>query len=179
MTFNTRTWPANGDTAGSVAVSYGPRNVDQHFGGEAADDIIKYAAWTFSYDNLPADGYDGLAKFIPAGSIILEAYFQVITAFTGGTSYDIDFVDSAGTAIGTGSDKLWDALLLTEIDSSAVGTAIKSSTHTGTNSGNVLAGFAAGAESKLASAGQLKVAATGTFTAGKARIVVQYLSVPA
>lgn len=163
---------------GSVA-SFGPRETEQKFGGEASDEIVKYAAWTFNYAGLPGDGFDGLAKFIPAGSIILEAYFQVITAFTGGTSYDIDFVDSSGTAIGTGSDKLWDALLLAEIDSSAVGTAIKSSTHTGTNSGNVLAGYAAGAESKLASAGQLKVAATGTFTAGEARIVVQYLSVPA
>lgn len=175
MTFSTRTWPANGGTASSVTVSYGPRKVEQKFGGEVPNDVIKYAAWTFTYDSLPGDGYDGLAKFIPAGSLILEGYFQVITAFTGGTSYDIDFVDSAGSAIGTGSDKLWDALLLTEIDSSHVGTSIRSSTHTGTNSGNVLAGFAAGAEAKLASAGQLSVAATGTFTAGEARIIIAYL----
>lgn len=162
-----------------TANNYGPRTTNGKFGADIPDDVVKYASWTFTYNDLPADGFDKMTKFIPAGAIILEGYFQVITAFTGGTSYDIDFVDSAGSAIGTGSDKLWDALLLAEIDSSAVGTAIKSSTHTGTNSGNVLAGYAAGAECILASAGQLKVAATGTFTAGEARIIVQYIDAPA
>lgn len=167
------------DNKRGVANHYGTRTTLGKFGAVIPDDVVKYASWTFSYDNLPGDGFDGLNIFLPAGSVILEGYFQVITAFAGGTSYDIDFVNASGTAIGTGSDKLWDALLLAEIDSSAVGTAIKSSTHTGINSGNVLAGFAAGAECVLASAGQLQVAATGTFTAGKARIIVQYLDAPA
>lgn len=168
----------NSSTLG-VANHYGPRSTNGKFGAGMPDDVIKYASWTFSYNDLPGDGYDDMNIFVPAGAVILEGYFQVITAFTGGTSYDIDFVDAAGSAIGTGSDKLWDALLLAEIDSSAVGTAIKSSTHTGTNSGNVLAGFAAGADCILASDGQLKVAATGTFTAGKARIIVSYIDAPA
>mgnify|MGYP000862404545 CR=1 FL=1 len=158
-----------------VTKNFGLRKTDQKYGARGDDDVIKTAIWTFPYNDLPVAGTNKLIYSIPANSIILQAWFLVQTAFTGGTSYDIDFVDSAGTAIGTGSDKLWDALLLTEIDSSHVGTAILSSTHTGTNSGNVLAGFAAGAEAKLASAGQLQVVATGTFTAGVAQIIVQYI----
>ena len=162
-----------------VAKNFGVRKTDQKYGGRGVGDVIKTAVWTFSYDDLPVAGTSKLVYTIPASSVILQAYFLVQTAFTGGTSYDIDFVTSADAAIGTGSDKLWDALLLTEIDSSAVGTAILSSIHTGTNSGNVLAGQAAGGESVLASAGQLKVVATGTFTAGVAQIIVQYIDAQA
>ncbi len=162
-----------------VAKNFGVRTTNQKYGGRGDDDLIKTAVWTFSYDDLPVSGTSKLIYTIPANSVILQAYFLVQTAFAGGTSYDIDFVTSAGAAIGTGSDKLWDALLLTEIDSSAVGTAILSSTHTGTNSGNVLAGYAAGAEAVLASAGQLQVVATGTFTAGVAQIIVQYIDAQA
>lgn len=162
-----------------VTKNFGIRKTDQKYGGRGDDDVIKTAIWTFSYDDLPVSGTNKLIYTIPASSVILQAYFLTQTAFAGGTSYDIDFVTSAGAAIGTGSDKLWDALLLAEIDSSAVGTAILSSTHTGTNSGNVLAGFAAGAEATLASAGQLQVVATGTFTAGVAQIIVQYIDAQA
>jgi hypothetical protein len=163
----------------SVAKNYGDRKTDQKYGGRVANDLIKTAVWTFSYDALPVASTNKLTYSIPANAVILEAYFLVQTAFTGGTSYDIDLVTSADAAIGTGKDKLWDALILAEIDSSVVGTAVLSSTHTGTNSGNVLAGFAAGAEYKLSSAGQLSVVATGTFTAGVAQIVVQYMDLAA
>jgi len=166
MTFET-------DSKRGVLAHYGVRTTKQRFGGDVpSEGLVQEAAWTFSYDDLPTSSTSKLTTSIPAGSIILEAYVQVITAFAGGTSYDIDFVDSAGTAIGSGSDKLWDALLLAEIDASEVAAALLASTHTGTNSGNAL-------NVKLASAGQLKVAATGTFTAGEARIVVKYLQVPA
>ena len=159
----------------TVAKNFGVRKTDQKYGGRIQNDRIKTAIWTFSYDDLPVASTNKLTFSIPSGSIILEAYFNVLTAFTGGTSYDIDLVDSASTAIGTGKDKLWDALILAEIDSSLVGTSVLSSTHTGTNSGNVLAGLAAGAEHKLASAGQLLVVATGTFTAGVAEVIIQYI----
>jgi len=155
------------------------------FGGSGSHKLSEYYRGGANVEdtningNIPASGTNKLIYTVPANSVILQGYFLVQTAFAGGTSYDIDFVTSAGAAIGTGSDKLWDGLLLAEIDSSAVGTAILSSTHTGTNSGNVLAGYAAGAECILASAGQLKVAATGTFTAGVAQIIVQYIDAPA
>lgn len=163
----------------TVAKNFGVRKTDQKFGGRVDDEIIKHAVWTFSYDDLPVASTNKLTYSIPANAVILEAYFLVQTAFAGGTSYDIDLVDSANAAIGTGKDKLWDALVLAEIDSSVVGTAVLSSTHTGTNSGNCLAGLAAGAEYKLASAGQLSAVATGTFTAGVAQVVIKYMDLAA
>lgn len=163
----------------TVAKNFGVRKTDQKYGGRVQNDLIKTAVWTFDYNDLPVASTNKLTFSIPANAVILEAYFLVQTAFTGGTSYDIDLVTSGDAAIGTGKDKLWDALLLAEIDSSAVGTAVLSSTHTGTNSGNVLAGLAAGAEYKLSSAGQLSVVATGTFTAGVAQIIIQYIDLAA
>ncbi len=160
-----------------VSKYFGPRGTDQKFGGRTDDEIIKYAIWTFNYADLPAYDANNENTFsVPSGAIILEAYFVVLTAFAGGTSYDIDFVDNANAAIGTGKDKLWDSLLLTEIDTTPEGDQLLSSTHTGANSGNVLLGHAAGTEFKLASAGQLSVVATGTFTAGVGQIIVKYLT---
>jgi len=151
-----------------VSKYFGVRTTDQKYGGRIDDDYIKTAIWTFSYSDLPTSDANNLNTLsLPAGSVPIEAYFQVLTAFAGGTSYDIDFVDSAGSAIGSGSDKLWDAITTAEIDATV--TVLPSSTHAGTNSGNAL--FV-----PLASAGQLKVAATGTFTAGVGVVVVKYLS---
>ena len=163
----------------TVAKNFGVRKTDQKYGGRVQNDIIKTAVWTFDYNDLPVASTNKLTFSIPANAVILEAYFLVQTAFAGGTSYDIDFVTSADAAIGTGKDKLWDALVVAEIDTTAVGTAVLSSTHGGVNSGNVLAGLAAAQEYKLTSAGQLSVVATGTFTAGVAQIVVQYMDLAA
>jgi len=156
------------DSKRGVYNQYGPRPTLEKFGGRIDDDVVKYAVWAFSYDDLPAAGTDKLILSIPQGSVPLEAYFQTITAFAGGTSYDIDLVDNTGAAIGSGEDKLWDALVTADINAEdEVGL---SSTHGGTNSGNAL-------NVALASAGQLQVVATGTFTAGKGRIIVKYLTV--
>ena len=161
------------DAKRGVAVHYGVRSTNGKYGAEVpTEGFIKESSWDFTYADLPTSSTSKLVESIPAGAIPLEAYFQVTTPFAGGTSYDIDFVDSAGSAIGSGTDKLWDALLVAEIDSTEVAGALLASTHTGTNSGNALG-------VKLASAGQLRVAATGTFTAGAARITVRYLQVPA
>lgn len=154
-------------TIRGVAKNYGPRTTTAKYGARVDDDLIKTVIWTFSYDDLPVASTNKLTFSIPASSIPLEAYFQVTTAFTGGTSYDIDLVDSAGTAIGSGTDKLWDLIPLAEIDSTT--TVLSASQHAGTNSGNAL--FV-----PLASAGQLKVTAAGTFTAGVASVIIRYLT---
>ena len=158
----------------NVENHYGPRSTDKKFGGVIpSQGPTKKAVWTFDYSDLPvSDTTNKMVLRLPANTYITEAYFQVITAFAGGTSYDIDFVETDATAIGTGEDKLWDALVLAEIDGSEVIAALKSSTHAGTNSGNAVMG-------KLDAVGQLQVAATGTFTAGRAQIIVEYLDVPA
>lgn len=153
---------------------YGPRSTDKKFGGVIpGKGLIKQGVWVFDYDDLPAASTtNDMVLTIPANSIILDAYFHVITAFAAGTSYDIDLVETDGTANGTGVDKMWDALAVAEIDASEVAAAMKSSTHAGTNSGNIIG-------TKLTTAGQLAVAETGVFTAGRGRIVVEYLSLPA
>jgi len=156
------------DSIRGVLKNYGTRTTEMKFGGQTADDYIKTASWTFNYDALPvANTNTDFYLTLPSGAIPIEAYFQVNTVFAGGTSYDIDFVDSAGSAIGSGTDKLWDLIALAEIDTTT--TVLPASTHGGTNSGNAL--FV-----PLASAGQLKVTAAGTFTAGNATIIVKYFN---
>lgn len=155
------------DSAGlGVQNHYGPRSVDNHFGGELpGKGAIRQAEYVFTYDNLPAASTYEMTKLLPDNCMLIDAYIEVIEAFAGGTSYDIDMVTSAGAAIGSGTDKLWDALALADIDE--VGNQSVSSTHAGTNSGNAL-------NIQVTEPCQLAVAATGTFTAGKARIVVEY-----
>jgi len=161
------------DALRGVKSHYGVRVTDEKFGaGQGKQGVLREVSWTFDYNDLPVADVSALVASLPAGATPVEAYFQVVTAFAGGTSFDIDLVENDDSAIGTGKDKLWDALVLAEIDASEVATAVMSSTHTGTNSGNAVG-------AKLAVAGQLRVAATGTFTAGKARVTVTYLQSPA
>ena len=144
-----------------------------HFGTRDAEDLrggvtntagkVKELVIVFNYDDLPDGSTDGSYTSIPAGAIPLEAIIDASTAFVDGTSYDIDFVDSAGTAIGSGEDKLWDALTLAQANAGDVCSA-----HAGTNSANAL-------NVALASAGFVKVAATGTFTAGQAKLTIRYV----
>lgn len=157
----------------TVAKNFGVRKTDQKFGGRVDDTGIKTAIWTFSYDDLPVSSTNKLTLTIPSGSIVMDAYFNVITAFAGGTSYDIDLVDNTGTAIGSGKDKLWDALLLADIDATVSGKA--ASVHGGANSGVACANKASTGQGWLAAAGQLLVVATGTFTAGIGQIIIRYI----
>lgn len=153
---------------------YGPRSTNLKFGSQVNSlDQVKQAVWTFDWDDLPVSSADNkMIQRIPLGSYVIEAYFQVITAFAGGTSYDIDIVETDGTAIGSGEDKLWDLLAVAEIDATEVIAALKSSSHGGSNSGNAVMAV-------TDAIGQLQVVDTGGFTAGRARIIIEYLTVPA
>ena len=157
----------------TVAKNFGVRKTDQKYGSRIDADVIKTAIWTFPYDDLPVASTNKLTLTIPNGSIVLDAYFNVLTAFAGGTSYDIDLVDNTSTAIGVGKDKLWDALVLADIDATVSGKA--ASVHGGTNSGIACANKASTGQGWLAAAGQLLVVATGTFTAGVGQIIIRYI----
>ena len=156
------------DSAGlSVRNHYGPRTTNNKFGGHLpGNGAIRQLEYVFSYDDLPAAGTSEMELLIPDNSMIVDVYWQTLDTFAGGTSYDIDVVTTAGAAIGSGEDKLYDALILSEIN--AIGEMSVSSTHSGTNSGNAL-------NVQLTEPAQLQVAATGTFTSGKARIVIDYI----
>ncbi len=157
------------DATRGVYNHFGPRSTTEgmKFGGRVSDEVVKLASWQFTYNDLPVGGSTNTHFFsIPVGAKLTNAWFQVDTAFAGGTSYDIGLVDSAGTEIDL--DGLWDGLTLAEIDASE--TVLDSLAHAGINSGAILM-------TPLASAAQLKVVATGTFTAGQARILIEYIPV--
>lgn len=150
---------------------YGPRSTNNKFGGKLpGNGPLRTVEYVFDYDDLPGASTLDMEVLLDDNCVIREAWFEVLEAFVGGTSYDIDMVTTAGTAIGTGTDKLWDALALADIN--AVGERSQSSTHAGVNSGNAL-------NVQITEPAQLSAAATGTFTAGKARIVIEYIELKA
>jgi hypothetical protein len=144
-----------------VTVHYGPRTTEGKYGREGASNgVTKSAEWTFTYDALPVAGTDIMGVSIPAYSKITSATLEILTAFAGGTSYDIGLEEEDGTAIDV--DGIDAAVALAAID--ARGDVVVCN---GALVGGVL--------STGAAAGKLTVAATGTFTAGKARLVVNYI----
>jgi len=151
-----------------VLVHYGPRSTDEKRGGEVhSHGKVKQIVYKFDYSDLPGGASDALTAYVPAGAMVLNAYFNTTTTFAGGTSYDIGMEQSDGsTAID--ADGLFDALILADIDASVAG-SLTAAEHAGTNSG-VLCG------QRLAVDGYLLVAATGTFTAGEAELVVEYMA---
>jgi len=153
---------------GGVQTHYGTRAVDETNGGQVnTGGKVKQITYKFSYDDLPGGGTDALRAYIPAGAIVVDAYFNTTTTFAGGTDYNIGLEQSDGsTAID--ADGLFDALILADIDATVAG-ALMASLHAGTNSG-VLCG------QRIAVDGYLVVLANGTFTAGEAEIVLEYIA---
>lgn len=150
-----------------VLAHYGPRSTDRSYGGYTETKAgTKQIRQSFTYDDLPGGSTVSLQAYVPAGAVITDAWFFVDTAFAGGTSYDIGLEKSDGsTAID--ADGLFDALVLADIDAS-VGVNLCASEHAGTNSGALIG-------APLAYDAYLVAAATGTFTAGAATIVIEYM----
>ena len=150
-----------------VRNQYGALSTDESKGGEYPSSGVKREVeYVVSYDNLPGGSAVGeMDVTIPANAVILDAYYEVITPFAGGTSYDIGLQQTNGSTE-IDYDGLWDALVLADIN--AEGERGVMSAHAGTNS-------AALANTTLAAEAQLRVAATGSFTAGKMRIVIEYI----
>ncbi len=156
------------NTAGlGVRNHYGARNVDDKFGGQTSTSgLVKQLEWVFSYDDLPTPSTGEMEALIPAGAYIKSCRMMVETGFAGGTSYDIGLQEADGTEID--NDGLWDALVVADLN--VANDTSDASTHGGTNSGNLVA-----AATATTVAGQLSVVATGTFTAGKGRIIIEYV----
>jgi hypothetical protein len=132
---------------------------------------VKYMVVDVNYDDLPTftadlnndgtlNGFSDQDAYIPAGSWIKSATFIVETAFAGGTSYDVGTYDLAGSAID--ADGIEDDLLLAELAA---------------NEAHVCNGAQVGATVLVTSDAYLVIAATGTFTAGKAKLVIEYIQV--
>ena len=130
---------------------YPARYINEH--GEACMEV------TFRYSDLPSYGTDLLIQSIPANAVVVSATLHVTTAFAGGTSYAVGLAQNDGTAIDA------DGLIT---DANAPLANINAA-------GKYVAGTGALIGAPIgAAAGQLVVAATGTFTAGEATLRVVY-----
>ncbi len=157
------------NTAGlGVQKHYGPRTTNQKFGGQVPDDLVKYAAWTFSYNDLPDAASDKLGLSIPAYAKILSAKLEILTAFTS-TSTTTDLTVGLQTSGGT------------EIDNDGLITAAQATQTTIATRGNFIDG-ASGTPAALigasigATAGELVVTpSVADLLTGKARVIVSYI----
>jgi hypothetical protein len=139
----------------NVVNHYGPRDTDASKGGQAkSTGQIKRAEWQFSYDDLPTYGSTNLEFAIPANATIVSSKWITGTAWAGGTSLNVGLYQSNGTVI----------------DADGLDAAITPTTAGAVIDGNgALVGATIGAN-----AGELTVAATGTYTAGTATVIVEY-----
>jgi len=123
-----------------------------------SDGLVKTLVYPFFYDDLAVVSASDVGnQLIPAHAFIKEAYIKVNTAFAGGTSYNFGLYQADGTVID-----------LDGIDA-AVATATLAA-NAWVNCNGALVGASIGA-----AAGQLVVAATGTFTAGNGKIIINYI----
>ena len=139
----------------NVVNHYGPRDTDASKGGQAkSTGQIKRAEWQFAYDDLPTYGSTNIQFAIPANATIVSSKWITGTAWAGGTSLNVGLYQSNGTVI----------------DADGLDAAITPTTAGAVIDGNgALVGATIGAN-----AGELTVAATGTYTAGTATVIVEY-----
>jgi len=105
------------------------------------------------------DGYSGEDASIPAGSYIVDAYIVVETAFAGGTSINVGFYQEDGTVI----------------DADGVDAAVTTAA-LGANKAVACDGALVGGTATVgANDAYLRVVPTGTFTAGKAKLFIEYI----
>lgn len=106
------------------------------------------------------DGWNDGDPYIPAGSLITGAWVIVETAFTGGTNIDIGLSQRDGTVID--DDGIDQAILTAAL---AANLAV------------VCDGALVGSTALVTSDAFIKVIETGTYAAGKAKLVIEYIAV--
>lgn len=152
-----------GATAGSkrrAATHYGTRDIENVLPSvytSSQGHLVQ--SLTFNFDDLPTNGLDAAILRIPANSRIKRATLRVLTAFAGGTSYNIGLNQPDGTVID--ADGIDAAVALAVIDTLGETVLCDGALV------DALVGIGA-------ADGQVVVAATGTFTAGKAVLDVEY-----
>lgn len=147
---------------GHAMAHFGPRDVEDKLPSKyAGSQNKKMLNVTFSYDDLPTYGTDNAILSIPANAYIVSATLRVHTGFAGGTSYNIGLYEADSTVIDADG-----------IDAAVATAAIDTAGETVACDG-ALVGATAGIGS---AAGQVVVAATGTFTAGKATLEIEYIA---
>src|SRR5574343_1075622 len=166
------------DATRGVQVHYGARATNGKYGAKFSSDTNeKTVEWVFSYDDLPGPGTSSMQAVIPAYAKLLSCYIEVLEPFTGGTSYDIGLQQDGGTEIE--NDGLFDELPIASINARGKivkggGALLPASTVDTSDTGAAGDVVSTAMVSIGANAGELKVAATGSFTGGKARLILKY-----
>lgn len=109
-------------------------------------------------DGFPTGPADGDEAFLPAGAYITKAFLVVQEAFAGGTSVDVGLVQPDGTSID--ADGLAAGVTTAEMQA---GEAVD------------FTGVFVGGTAALTQRAAVVIAPTGTFTAGKAKIFIEYV----
>ncbi len=152
-----------GATAGNkrrAATHYGVRDIENKLPSEYMTHeghVVQHIVYNF--DDLPASGLDAEIKRIPANSRIVGATLRVLTPFAGGTSYIIGLEEPDGTVID--ADGVFEVFLTAVVDT--LGETVVAG-------GNLVANL----DGIGTADAQIVVAATGTFTAGKAVLELEY-----
>ena len=144
---------------GSLA-HYGPRDANQKFGGLNTDGAgTNKAVYVFDYDDLPAGGAsDNNYATIPANAFIQSAKIYVETAMDGTSgTLTVGLEEQDGT----------------DIDADGIDATVAQAALTA-NAVIVCDGALVGASIGTA-AGQLLVTTGGTVTAGKFKVVIEYM----
>ena len=145
---------------------FGPQDSkDAKFPSKATKLKTETFAVDFRFDGLPVGSIvDEGVLVIPKGSLFVSCRVQALEAFVGGTGYDIGTVSAVdGTTPISAAGFFAQASTGAIAGINAVGKWI------------VSAGALVGAVSSLTLDSQLAVVATGTFTAGRARLIIEYI----
>lgn len=146
----------------SVRNHYGPRSIDEKFGGEVTTaGNLKEVEWVFSYDDLPAAVATlDMEAMIPAKAYIRNAYLEVLTAMAG--------------SVGTLTLGLEEQDGTTAIDADGIDVAVAQAVLIA-NAVIACDGALVGGATNIGNSNGYLVATTGgTVTAGKFRLVVEY-----
>ena len=143
---------------------YGARKLTGKYGQEIAyDGEVKTIEYLVNYNDLPVDGTSGKINVFPANSMFISCNLEVITGFAGGTSYTVGLTTSAGSVLD--ADGLMTATELVLANMNVAGDIVIGAGALILTSNTAV----------VTAACQLDMIASGTFTAGQARIRVKYV----
>lgn len=175
---------------GSTRHFYGPRlspstKPDPAGSSESTAGNIRELEFRFDYENLPAysaaSASDAVKLAIPAHSAIVSAVLMVEQTWVGGTSLEVGTVSTAGVAVD--ADGLIPAavgvtanLVAGYVISGRGAQVVEAPDAPGTAHIDADGVYAAGANGPIASVNSLvSVVAVGTYTQGRARLIVRYI----
>ena len=138
---------------------YGPRSVNDKFGGQTSTGgFYKTAEWVFDYNDLPVNGPLSMEALIPAGAFIQSGYLEVVEPMTG-TSGTL----TVGLEEGDGSIVDIDGIV-----TAAAGVQAALGANDVVVANGALIGTGIGVDA------QLLVTSGGTVSGGKFKVVIEY-----